>query len=72
MLKLLLVKNSNIDYCEHCKKQGKTTCGNDTIKYSCWESKREWETIERNPCLISGHIGTCRNCPVKVKCDKTL
>ena len=61
-----------IDYCQHCKKQGKTICGNDVINYKCWESKREWEIIERNPCPISGYIGTCKTCLVKVKCDKTL
>lgn len=55
--------------CEHCKKQGEITCGNDTINHQCFESKRKWETIERNPCQINGHVGTCKNCPDKNKCD---
>jgi len=27
----------NVDPCDSCKKQGETTCGNDTTNHECWE-----------------------------------
>ena len=29
----------NKDPCDSCRKQGKTTCGNDTKTHSCWEGE---------------------------------
>jgi len=34
---LAIIDSEDEDPCDSCKKQGETTCGNDTTAHECWE-----------------------------------